>query len=516
MLEAALEAAGNIANLQYLGWIALGTLVGLVVGVIPGLGGVTGMSLLLPFIFGMDAYTGLALLMGMAAVVHTSDTFPSVLIGLPGSAGSQATVLDGYALAKKGEAERALSAAFAVSMAGGIIGALILLGTIVVIRPVVLALGSPELFMFALLGLAMVGLLTGGQPFAGLVGGALGLLFGSVGMAPAAVEYRFTFDVVYLLDGLSIVVIALGLFALPEMLDLLVDNRPIAKSELEKGGRARGLRDAWTHRFLVLRSAVFGNFIGVIPGLGGAVADWMAYGFAKSTAKDDSQFGKGDIRGVIGPESANNAKEAGSLVPTLIFGIPGSPTTAILLGGLLLLGLFPGPDMVTKDLPITLSIVWTLVIANILGAAVCFLLSKQISRVTAIPPRVLVPVLLVIITVAVYQSTYHWGDVILMLGIGVLGWWWKQIGWSRAPFLIGFVLAGPAERYLHLSMSRYGLEWLGRPIVLAIAGIIVLGLVIEVTRQARRRRQLRFAPGTDGAADRQGATGPAPGNGGAA
>lgn len=501
MLEAAVEAAANIANWQYLGWIAVGTFVGLLVGVIPGLGGVTGMSLLLPFIFGMDPYTGLALLMGMAAVVHTSDTFPSVLIGLPGSAGSQATILDGYALARKGEAERALGAAFTVSLVGGVIGALILLGTIVIIRPFVLALGSPELFMFALLGLAMVGLLTGGQPFAGLVGSALGLLLGSIGMAPAAVEYRFTFDTIYLLDGLSIVVIALGLFAIPEMIDLLVDNRPIAKGVLLSGGRRQGVRDAWTHRFLVVRSAVFGNFIGVIPGLGGAVADWMAYGFAKSTAKDDSQFGKGDIRGVIGPESANNAKEAGSLVPTLIFGIPGSPTTAILLGGLLLLGLFPGPDMVSKDLPITISIIWTLVVANILGAAACFLLARQISKVTTIPPRVLVPALLVIITIAVYQSTYHWGDVILMLAIGVLGWWWKQIGWSRAPFLIGFVLAAPAERYLHLAMSRYGLEWLGRPIVIAIAVVIALGLFIEVARQTRRRKRMRMAIGSTTAGD---------------
>jgi len=494
MLEAAVEAAGNIANLQYFGWILVGTSVGVLVGVIPGLGGVTGMSLLLPFIFGMDAYTGLALLMGMAAVVHTADTFPSVLIGVPGSAGSQATVLDGYALAKKGEAERALSAAFTVSLVGGVIGALILLGTIYVIRPIVLSFGSPELFMFSLLGLAMVGLLTGGQPFAGLAGGAVGLLFGSVGMAPGAVEYRFSYDVIYLLDGLPVVVIALGLFAIPEMIDLLVDNRPIAKTaDLIKGGRRQGIRDAWTHRYLVVRSAIFGNFIGVIPGLGGAVADWMAYGFAKSFAKDDSQFGKGDIRGVIGPESANNAKEAGSLVPTLIFGIPGSPTTAILLGGLLLLGLFPGPDMVTKDLPITLSIIWTLVVANILGAIACFALARQISKVTAIPPKIFMSSLLVIVTVAVFQSTYHWGDILLMLGIGVLGWTWKQIGWSRAPFLIGFVLSRPAERYLHLTMSRYGFEWLGRPIVIGVAAIIMLGLGIEVSRQSRRRNLARLA-----------------------
>jgi putative tricarboxylic transport membrane protein len=498
VLDAAAEALVNVASLQYFGWIVLGTFVGLMVGVIPGLGGVTGMSLLLPFIYGMDPYSGLALLMGMAAVTHTSDTFPSVLIGLPGSAGSQATILDGYAMARKGEAERALGAAFTVSLAGGVIGALVLLATITAIRPIVLSLGSPELFMFALLGLAMVGLLTGGQPFAGLAVGAIGLLLGAVGAAPATAEYRFTYEILYLYDGFPIALVALGLFAIPEMIDLLIDDRPIAKSMELRGGRLRGIRDAWTHKFLVLRSAVFGNVIGVIPGLGGAVVDWMAYGFAKQTAKDDSQFGKGDVRGVIAPESANNAKEAGTLVPTLVFGIPGSPTTAVLLGGLLLLGLRPGPEMVASQLPVTLSVIWTLVVANALGALACFGLTKQIARVTTVPPKILVPCLLVVITIAAYQSSFHWGDIAVMLGIGVLGWWWKQVGWARAPFIIGFVLSTPAERYLHLSMSRYGLEWTGRPIVMVIASMIVLGIVVEAVRQTRRRNRVRAAAEAEG------------------
>jgi putative tricarboxylic transport membrane protein len=491
VIEAAGVAFEHVASLQYLGWVLVGTCVGLLVGVIPGLGGVTGMSLLLPFIFGMDAYSGLALLMGMAAVVHTSDTFPSVLIGLPGSAGSQATIMDGYPLARQGQAERALGAAFSVSMVGGFIGAAVLLGTIVVIRPVVLALGSPELFMFTLLGLTMVGLLTAGQPLPGLIVGALGLLTGAIGAAPATAEYRYTFDVLYLYDGFPIVVVALGLFAVPEMIDLLLENRPIAAQVELLGKRLDGVRDALRNKFLIVRSAVFGNIIGVVPGLGGAVADWLAYGFARQTVKDASTFGKGDIRGVIAPESANNAKEAGTLVPTLLFGIPGSPTAAILLGGLLLLGIQAGPQMVGRELPLTISIVWTLVIANAFGALACFLLTKQIARVTTVPPKVLAPCLLVVISLAAYQSSFHWGDIVLLIGIGLVGWWWKQVGWARAPFIIGFVLSAPAERYLHLSMSRYGFEWMLRPVVLAITLIIITGVVLEVVRQGRRRRRQR-------------------------
>jgi putative tricarboxylic transport membrane protein len=439
----------------------------------------------------MDPVSGIALLLGMAGVVATSDTFPSVLMGIPGSAGSQATIMDGYPLAKQGQAERALGAAFTVSMAGGIIGALVLLGTILVIRPVVLSLGSPELFMFALLGLAMVGLLTGGQPFAGLTVGAIGLLVGAIGAAPATAEYRYTGDILYLYDGFPIALVALGLFAIPEMIDLLIGDRPISTKMELVGGRMRGVRDAWQNKWLVVRSAIFGNFIGVIPGLGGAVVDWLAYGFAKSTVKDSSNFGKGDIRGVIAPESANNAKEAGTLVPTLVFGIPGSPTTAVLLGGLLLLGLRPGPEMVGAQLPVTLSVIWTLVIANVLGAAACFAATKQIARVTSLPPKILVPCLLVVITIAGYQSSFAWGDIITMLGVGLVGWWWKQIGWSRAPFIIGFVLSAPAERYLHLSMSRYDFAWMTRPVVMVIAVIIIAGILSQGVGQTRKRRRTR-------------------------
>ncbi|MPZ88245.1 MAG: hypothetical protein GEU81_09250, partial [Nitriliruptorales bacterium] len=204
-----------------------------------------------------------------------------------------------------------------------------------------------------------------------------------------------------------------------------------------------------------------------------------------------SRFGSGDIRGVIAPESANNAKEAGTLVPTLLFGIPGSPTAAVLLGGLLLLGVQAGPEMVRRELPLTLSIIWTLAIANCFGAAACFLLTKQIAKVATIPPKILVPCLLILITFASYQASFNWGDIVVLVGIGLVGWWWKQAGWARAPFIVGFVLSNPAERYLHLSMSRYGLAWLGRPIVIGIGLAIAVGVAVELVRQSRQRRRAR-------------------------
>lgn len=476
MLEAAASAFDHIFTVQYLLWMIAGVSIGIFVGVVPGLGGSVGMSLLIPFIFGMDAYTGLALLMGMAAVIHTSDTFPSVLLGIPGSAGSQATIMDGYPLAQQGQAGRALGAAFTVSLVGGLIGAAVLLGTILLIRPLVLALGAPELFMLSLVGLSMVGILVRGSPVAGLLSGAIGLLLATIGAAPATANYRFTFDSLYLIDGIPLVIIALGVFALPEMIDLLVENRAISQSSTVAGGRLDGVRDAFRNKALVVRSAVIGNAVGVIPGLGGSVTDWIAYGIAKQTSKDTEGFGTGDIRGVIAPESANNAKEAGTLVPTLLFGIPGSPTSAILLGGLTLLGLQAGPQMVQQNLDVTLSVIWTLAAANVVAAAVCFALTRQVSRISLIPAPKLVPFLLVVMVFASYQATRHWGDILVFLFIGLLSWAMKQLAWPRAPLIIGFVLAPATERYLHLSMSRYGLDWLTRPVVLVFAALIV-GLV---------------------------------------
>lgn len=474
MGAAAAEAFVQVLSLQHLTWMLVGVMVGMIVGVIPGLGGAVGMSLLIPFLFGMDPYNGMALLIGMAAVVQTTDTIPSVLLGIPGSSASQATVLDGYPMARQGKAGMALGAAFFVSMVGGLIGAASLAITITIIRPLVLSLNTTDLLMFSILGLSMVAVLARGSALRGIGAASLGLVLGSIGLAPQAAQFRFDFGSIYLLDGVPIVVVALGLFALPELVDLLAGGQSIAQGGQITGGRLEGVKEALRNKWLIVRSALLGTTIGILPGLGGSVVDWLSYGLARTTSKNNENFGKGDIRGVIAPESANNATTAGALVPTLMFGIPGSPSTAILLGGLTLLGVRAGPDMVGPQLPLTLSIIWTLAIANIFATVLCFGLTRQIAKIATIRPTRLVPFLLILMFVAAFQSSFSWGDIVAFLVIGALALVMKRFGWPRAPFLIGYILAPVTERHLFVSISRYEFEFLAFPRVILFIVLTIL------------------------------------------
>lgn len=479
MVEAMMGALQNLTDPGLLLWLLVGVLIGTTIGIIPGLGGMVGMAILLPFVYGMEPLAGLFMLMGMAAVTQTSDSFPAVLFGIPGTSASQATVMDGYPLAKQGEAGRALGAAFTASMFGGIIGALTLLVVIPIARPIVLALGSPELFMLALVGMATVGIVSRSAPLLGLLSGVIGLALAGVGTATTVLQHRYTFDVLALQDGFSLVVVALGLFAVPETLQLLTENRAVAEGGMkESAGLFAGVKDVFRNKALVLRSAMIGSSLGILPGVGGSIIDWVTWGLASKSKKNKVPLGEGEIRGVIAPESANNAKEGGTLVPTFLFGIPGSGTTAVLLGGLVLMGVQPGPRMVEGEgLELIISVVWALVLANILATSVCFSLSKWLAKISLVPAKILAPFLLVIITLASYQDGEHWGNIFLFLGVGFLGWIMLSVGIPRPPLLIGFVLGPAVERYMWISISRYGAEWLLFPGVLAI-GVVMVGIIV--------------------------------------
>ena len=466
-----LEAFTEITSGAHMLYLVGGVLMGLVVGIFPGLGGIVGLSLLLPFLYGMDPTSALAMLIGLVAIIPTSDTFTSVLMGIPGSSASQATVLDGFPLAKKGEAARALGAAFSASMFGGLIGVVVLTVVIVVARPVILSFTSAELFMLTILGLSMVGVLAGNSLHKGLLAAGLGLLFGALGGAPATGEYRMAFDLPYLGDGLPLVVIGLAMFAVPEIIDLLRAGGSISRSQALGHGWMRGLKDMWLYKWLCVRCAGIGVLIGALPGLGGSVVDWIAYGHVKQTAKDSSQFGKGDIRGVLAPESANNAKEGGGLIPTLLFAIPGSGSMAVFLGGMELIGLEPGPSMVEGKLNLTYVIIWSLAIANVVGAGACLLISKQVARLTTIRYAFLAPFMIMVISFAAYQATRDVGDMVALFVFGMLGILFKRFGWPRPAFLIGFVLADNSETYLYQAIQFYGPEFLLRTGVLIIAAL---------------------------------------------
>jgi putative tricarboxylic transport membrane protein len=472
MWDAALIALERFANPQHMAMLMAGVLAGTVIGILPGLGGIACVAILLPFIYTMDVHSAMVLLVGSLAVVHTSETIALGRIGTPGSAAAPATILDGHPLAKQGEAGRALSAAFLSSMIGGLIGALFLTLSLPIARPLVLLFGSPELLMLCVLGLSFAGFLTGGAPLKGGLSVCLGLLLGSVGSAPADAVDRYTFDQLYLLDGVPLVGVALGVFGIAEIIDLLAKGGQIAERVNLRGGWLQGVRDVAQHWGIVLRGSLIGVWAGILPGIGATAGSWMAYGQVVAMARDRERFGKGDIRGVIGPESANNSVEAGDFIPTLLFSVPGGAPSAILLGALFFYGIQPGPRMVQENLDLIFTIIWSFAIANTIGAALCFCLSPALARLTWIPFARLAPAIVVTIFFGAFQSSQNFGDIYAMLGLGLLGWLMKQLGWPRAPFLVGFVLTKPTEQYLWLSISRYGLEWLWRP------GVIVLGLLL--------------------------------------
>lgn len=488
MFEATVIAIPTIFSVQHMLYLMIGVTVGLSVGVLPGLGGIVGMALLLPFAYELEPVLGLSMLIGVAAVSTTSDTFPAVLLGIPGSSGSQATIMDGYPLAQKGQAARALSAAFGASMIGGVIGAIALTLSIPVARPLVLAFGTPELLAMTFLGLCMVGVLSGKKPLAGVLVAALGLLIGTVGAAPTSPTYRFVFGHDYLFDGFNLIIISLGLFAIPDILDVLAKGGAIAKQSPSKIGTGwlQGLKDIIKHRWLVLRHSIMGVGVGIIPGMGSAIVDWLNYGYLVQTAKDKTQFGKGDIRGVIAPESANNAKEGGALIPTILFGVPGSAGMALLLGAMVVVGVEPGPRIIDTNLDIIVVLIWSLAIANIAGTIICLGLSRPIAALTRIPFPKLFPFIFLLITLGAYQATRHIGDLIVLVAFGILGWVMKSVGVPRAPLLVGFILSTLVERYLWITTQRFGMDWLTRPGVMTII-FVTLVLVTLSMRNTKRK-----------------------------
>ena len=461
MLDAAWEAAVIMSDPVRLMYLGTGVLVGLALGVIPGLGGIVGMALLLPFTFDLDQYSAFALLLGMGSVTTTSDTIPAVLFGVPGTAGSAATILDGHPLARQGQAGRAFGAAYSASMLGGIFGAMLLAVSIPILRPVMLAVGSPELLSFAFFGLCMVSVLSGSSPLRGLAAAGFGLMIDMIGQDPQTGTLRWTLDSLYLWGGMPLVPVTLGIFALPELADMMIERRTIAMDgKLDtRTGQWQGVRDTFTHWWLVLRVAMLGSTLGAVPGLGAAVIDWIAYGHAARTEKGaDETFGHGDIRGVLASEGANNAKEGGALVPTIAFGVPGSASMAILLGAFLIHGLVPGPDMLNKDLDVTYTIVWSVALANILGAGLCFMFSDQLAKIAVVRQSIIMPLILTVIMVGAFQARRDWGDLYTLLFFGVIGWSMKRLRWPRPPVILGVVLGGIVERYFNISVNRYGPE----------------------------------------------------------
>lgn len=489
MLEAAIDALLILLDLHRFALISAGVIIGLLLGILPGVGGTVGLAILLPFTFGMDPPAAFAFLLGMAAVTATGDTIPAVLFGVPGTSGAQATVLDGHPLGRRGEAGRALSAAYTASVLGGLFGALVLGLAIPLLQPVIIYMGAPELLALSCFGISMVSSLSGNAPLKGIAAACLGILIAMIGVEHQTGTLRWTFGMVYLWEGLPLVPAVLGIFALPELCDLAIKRVSIA-GDLKHSyrvGMLAGSRDALRNWWLIIRCSVLGAAIGALPGLGSSVVDWLAYGHALRSEKGAQQsFGKGDIRGVIAPESANNAKEGGGLVPTIAFGVPGSSGMAILLGAFLIHGLVPGPEMLTTNLHVTYSMVWSIAIANILGAGLCYAFSGYFAKIALLRFSVIIPIVLGFIYLGAFQASREWGDIYVLVVFGFVGWLMKRFRWPRPPLVLGLVLGSTIEKYFSISINRYGAEWLTKPVVLVLLAMSLIALCRPLFTEGRK------------------------------
>lgn len=483
LIDNALNALAVVLDPARFAIIFVGIVLGLIIGILPGIGGLAGMALLIPFTHAMDAHTALAFLIGMWAVTATADTVPAILFGVPGAVGSAATVLDGHPMAKRGEAGRAFGASFSSSIVGGLFGAVLLALSIPVLRPFMLAIGTPELLAVCVLGLTLVASVSQGAVLKGLIVAVFGVLLAAVGDEAQSGQLRWTFDSLfdnYLLDGVPIESIALGLFAIPELLDMAIARTNMGAAQRLDGlfrEQLRGVRDVMRNWKLILNSSTIGVVLGSVPGMGAAVIDWIAYGAAARLVKGAAAtFGKGDVRGLIAAESANNAREGGALIPTLAFGVPGSPSMALLLGAFLSHGIAPGPKLLDAQLDITYTLIWSLALANVVGAGICFLAANPLARIATLRAGILIPTVFAVCFVGAYQGSLSFGDLVVLVAFGLLGWIMKQHGWARAPLILGFILGKLIEKYLFISVGRYQFEWLQRPGVVAIFAVAVLVL----------------------------------------
>src|SRR5918911_327962 len=473
----------------------IGVIIGFIIGILPGISAPTALALMLPFTFHMQPVEAFAFLLGMLSVSIMFGDITSVLFGVPGEPLAAAVVLDGHPMAKAGQAGRALGAALMSSLVGAVVGAVILAASVPIIRPIVLAFGSPEFLGLAVMGIMFVAVLSRGNMVKGVLMGAFGLMLSMVGLDPQSGTQRYTFGNLNLWDGLGLVPVTVGLFGIGEIVDLWVKQKSISEIRVGKvGGAWQGCVDVFRHLWLTVRCSLLGTVIGVIPGLGGG-SQWMAYAHTVQSSKEQASFGKGDVRGVIGPGAAMNAKEGGNLVTTVAFGVPSSVTMAILLGAFLIQGVVPGPKMLNENLSLTMSFVWVLIMSHVISVGLSFLLLNQMVRITEIRSALILPGIVFLVLFGGFSENNTFFAMFVTLGAGLLGMVMVWLDWPRPPLILGLVLGKLAENNLFISYARYDVSFVTRPLMLAI---IALSLVIVFAPAVRARFGRRRASRLEG------------------
>ncbi len=492
LLHAALQGLLNLMQLKVLLALLVGVGIGTFTAVAPqGLGMPLVYAILLPVVIKWEPLTGIALLIGASAVSAICAAYLPILFGIPGGSGSQATVVDGYPMGKRGEARRALGASFMAGGMGCVIGTVTLMVALPAARPLIYLMGSPELFVVMLWGLSMVAVLAGRRPIKGLIATAFGLLLATVGQQAQSGVMRFVFDQTYLLDGIAVSIIALALFGIPSALDLALTRLGVEQQPAPlRGSLLDGARDTLREWWLVVRCSFVGVWVGIVPGLGSQVVDWLAYGHAAQSCKGAKEsFGKGDVRGVIAPESANDAKDGGDLITTLLLGFPQGVVTALFIVALLAWGFVPGPEMVKKNADLIYSIIWIQGIAGIVGTFIGFILAKELAKLAELRYSFMVPILFIFILLGAFSVNRDPVDLLVVVFFGIFGYFMRRFGYPRPAMILGLVLGDLMEKYLYRSMASYGFSWLTRPGVMLLMVLTVTSFVFTLKGRLARKAE---------------------------
>ncbi len=496
MIEAMVSGLVQVLSFPAFGLLLIAVPIGLLSGATPGLGGNVGLALIIPFTYGMNPIAGFSLLMGMHAVVQTGGAVPAILFNTPGTGPSAASCLDGYPLAQQGKAGRAIGAHVTASVVGGLIGALGMGLLIPIVRPFILLFSPSEFFMLAILGITFIALVSGNSLLKGLIVGGLGLMMAFVGMDPQTGVLRFTYGQLFLFDGVPLVCLVVGLFGGAQAIALIAEGGKTIREKTRVGNDAiEGAKDVFRKWSLTLRASVVGFLVGAAPGLGGEAAAWITYGHAVQSSRHPETFGKGNIEGVIAPGASTHAKEAGSLIHTVAFGIPSGSAMAILLGAFLILGLEPGPAMLRDHLDVVWAMFWILIIANVIGSVVLLFAARYLSWLTTLRPAVLAPFILGFVMVGSYLVNNRLDDLFITLVFSLLGFAMKKLDWPRAPLVLALVLGPIAEKYLNISMNLWGPTFIFRPIAFFILLLVIASVLYPVWNKLHKRQAHAAAAG---------------------
>lgn len=455
-----IEALYAIVQLDNALLLILGTFIGVVVGVLPGLGATHAMAMIIPLTWKMDITPAFILLISVYATSKFGGSLTAILFNIPGDNPNAVTLIDGYPMAKNGKARTAVAASATVSILGGLFSAVTLLVFLPVMYWVIMHFGPAEFFMLALFGLSAISAVSSESIVKGLIGGGIGILLATIGYHPLVGQARFTFGTMFLEDGIHMVSVILGALAVSEVLKLWMEGSSIAGEGVPLSGSYKeGVKAVFQNMPLFIRSALIALVVGIAPGAGSMVSGFVSYASAVKTCKNPENFGKGDVRGVIAGDTALHACQGGDVLPTITLGIPGSNAMAILLGAFVLHGVTPGPQVVKMNTDLVYLIIFTLFIAHCASVAMAVSMSNLLEKLTKARAEIIAPIIIILCLIGSYVVRECWQDMLITVFFGIISYYMKKHGYHPIPLVLGIVLGPVAEfgLFTALSLSDNGL-----------------------------------------------------------